>query len=121
MTEKELKRLSRRELLELLVSQYKKTERLQAKNERLEAELQERRIILSESGSIAEAALKLNGVFADAQKAAEQYLENLRIQSELAEKITADARLEAERMLVQAREQCEELKSNALNELEGKK
>lgn len=37
-----------------------------------------RRIELEEAGSIAMAALQLNGVFETAQKAAEQYLENIR-------------------------------------------
>lgn len=117
MTEKELKRLSRRELLELLVSQYKKTEKLKAENEKLTAMLEERRIMLSESGSIAEAALKLNGVFEDAQKAAEQYLENLRIMQEDAEKITAEARLEAQRLLDEAKKECAALKSEACRDL----
>lgn len=113
MTEKELKKLSRRELLELLVSQYKKTEKLKAENEKLTARLKERRIMLSESGSVAEAALKLNGVFEDAQKAAEQYLENLRIMQEEAEKTTVEARLEAQRMLEEAKKECEAIKSEA--------
>lgn len=37
-----------------------------------------RRIELEKSGSIAEAALKLNGVFEAAQRAADQYLDNIR-------------------------------------------
>lgn len=81
MTEKELKRLNRRELLEMLIIQEKKLERLQKKLEVAEAELNERRIAIEESGSIAEAALKLNGVFIAAQKAAEQYIENIKMQN----------------------------------------
>ena len=41
-----------------------------------------RRIELEKAGSIAEASLRLNGVFEAAQKAADQYLENLRQLSE---------------------------------------
>lgn len=78
MTDKELKKLNRAELLELLIEQMKENKRLQselaAANERLEAH----DIAIDEAGSIAEASLKLNGVFQAAQAAAAQYLENIR-------------------------------------------
>lgn len=77
MADRELKRLSRRELLEMLIAQGRENERLQAEITRLEELLSEREIHLSESGNIAEAALRLNGVFEAAQRAAEQYLENI--------------------------------------------
>lgn len=78
MTDKELRKLRRGELLEMLLEQTKENERLKKQIAELEAKLNDREIILKESGSIAEAALKLNGVFEAAQKAAEQYLENVR-------------------------------------------
>lgn len=46
-----------------------------------------REIELEEAGSIAEAALRLNGVFEAAQRAAEQYLVNVRSLSERASEI----------------------------------
>ena len=46
-----------------------------------------REIELEEAGSIAEAALRLNGVFEAAQRAAEQYLVNVRSLSERAPEI----------------------------------
>ena len=70
MTEKELKKLNRKQLLELLLVQ---TERIN----RLQKQLAER-----DAGSIAEAALKLNGVFEAAQAAADQYIENIKSISE---------------------------------------
>lgn len=78
MTDKELKKLSRTELLELLLVQSKEIDRLNRELEKAEAALQQRDITLSQSGNIAEAALQLNGVFDAAQAAADQYLENLR-------------------------------------------
>lgn len=48
----------------------------------LQAERTKREIELEEAGSIAEAALKLNGVFEMAQKAADQYLYNIRLRRE---------------------------------------
>ncbi len=110
MTDKELHRLGRRELLQLLLEQGREAEktrqvlteteaelhqlqetyerlrkRLDHKDEQihelnalLEAERTKREIELSESGSIAEAALRLNMIFEVAQKAADQYLYNIK-------------------------------------------
>ncbi len=77
MTDQELKRLSRAELLELLITQSREVEQLKDRLEQAEAKLRSREIILSEAGSIAEASLKLNNVFAAAQAASEQYLQNV--------------------------------------------
>lgn len=78
MTDKELKHMSRSELLELLIAQIEENEILKQSLDRAQAELQDRRIALREAGSIAEAALRLNGIFEAADKAAQQYLENVR-------------------------------------------
>lgn len=82
MTNRELKKLSRVELLELLLEESRENERLRAQLEEANEKLHSRRIEMEDAGSIAEAALKLNGVFEAAQQAAEQYLENVRRLSE---------------------------------------
>lgn len=79
MNEKELRRLSRLELIAMLLEQKRDNERLEAENKELRAQIEDRRLNCREAGSIAEASLRLNGVFEAAQKAADQYLENLRI------------------------------------------
>ena len=81
MTERELRRLSRIDLLEMLLEQSKELDRLQTELENVKKQLEDRRIMEQEAGSIAEAALKLNKVFEAAQNAADQYLENIRNQS----------------------------------------
>lgn len=53
--------------------------------ETLESERSSRRIELDEAGSIAEAALKLSGVFEAAQDAADRYMENIRLLQTAAE------------------------------------
>ena len=78
MTERELRRLSRADLLELLIEQVKENERLTVCLAEKEARLADRRIQLEQAGSIAEAALKLSGVFEAAQEAADRYLESIR-------------------------------------------
>ena len=74
----DLKKLSRHQLLELLLRETKRVEELEAELAEAEKKLRDRRIAELEAGSIAEAALKLNGVFEAAQAAADQYLENIR-------------------------------------------
>ncbi|MBE5999805.1 MAG: DNA repair protein [Sarcina sp.] len=80
MTERELHRLKRGELLEMMLAQSREIESLRARVRQLEEQLADREIRIQESGSIAEAALKLNGIFEAAQAAADQYLENVKKQ-----------------------------------------
>ena len=85
MTEKELRRLSRTDLLEMLLEQSKEVQRLQQELEKTKQKLEDRRLMEKEAGSIAEAALRINKVFEAAQQAADQYLENIRIRSEISQ------------------------------------
>lgn len=82
MQDRELRRLSRQNLLELLVQQKQQNEMLQAKVSELEALLNNRSIQIENAGSMAEAALALNGVFESADKAAAQFLDNIKRCSE---------------------------------------
>ena len=77
MREKKLNRLSRAELLELLLAQTEKTEQLQRELEQTRKQLEDRNLKLSKAGDLAQAALAVNGVFEAAQEAARQYLENI--------------------------------------------
>ena len=77
MSNKDLKKLSRENLLELLLAQTRETELLRKKLEAAEKELQERRLQIKEVGSLAEAMVEVNGVMEAAQAAADQYLENI--------------------------------------------
>lgn len=78
MTEKELKKLNRKQLLELLLQQTEYADSLQVQLDQTKQELEKRVLLEKEAGSIAEASLKLNGVFESAQAAADLYLENIR-------------------------------------------
>lgn len=77
-----LKKLSRQDLLEMLIKEEKRIEQLEQELEEVKSELQKRKIQISTSGSIAEAALKIQGIFEVAQAAADQYLENIKEQTE---------------------------------------
>lgn len=85
MIDKELHKLKRGDLLELLLEQSKAIDdlkmQLREKEEiivSLNKKLEERKIDIQKAGSIAEASFKLNGVFEAAEKAAQQYLENVK-------------------------------------------
>lgn len=77
-TNMDLKRLKRADLLELLLREYRENERLRAELEQTKQQLADRRILLQEAGSIAEAAMRLNGVFEAAEAAAAQYVDSVR-------------------------------------------
>lgn len=77
-TNMDLKRLKRADLLELLLREYRENERLRAELEQTKQQLADRRILLREAGSIAEAAMRLNGVFEAAEAAAAQYVDSVR-------------------------------------------
>lgn len=113
MTDKELKRLSRGELLEMLIQQSKELERLRKQLDAAESALQNREIAITNAGSIAEAALQLNGVFTAAQDACQQYMENICHLSQNQERICAqrdaESRAEAERIVEEARKGSEAL------------
>ena len=113
MTDKELKRLSRGELLEMLIQQSKELERLRKQLDAAESALQNREIAITNVGSIAEAALQLNGVFTAAQDACQQYMENICHLSQNQERICAqrdaESQAEAKRIVEEARKESEAL------------
>lgn len=76
---KELRKFSRRELLEILVSQSKEIDRLQAQLAAANSLLESREITIKNAGSMAEAALQLNHIFQDADAAARQYLDSIKL------------------------------------------
>lgn len=73
----DLKKLKRADLLEMLIASEREREALELQLQEVTAKLESREILLQQAGSIAEAALRLNGVFEAAQAAADQYLENV--------------------------------------------
>lgn len=78
MKQKELKRLRRTELLDLMLQMQQEIDRLREENQTLSEKLRDRQITLEQAGNIAEASLKLNKVFEAAQQAAEDYLNSVR-------------------------------------------
>lgn len=78
MTDRELRRLNRMELIQLLLTQTKELDRVKAELAQAQSALEDRRIHIRNMGSIAEAALQINQVMEAAQNAADQYIENIK-------------------------------------------
>ena len=79
MTSRELRKESRAGLLESLLAQSSEIDRLKAEVASLNEKLEEKELIMSRSGSIAEASLELNRVFEAAQLVADQYVRSIRM------------------------------------------
>ena len=77
MDEKKFRKISKKELLEIMLSQAKRIEELELELDKTKQKLDSKKISINESGSIAEAALKLNSIFEVAQATAKQYLFNI--------------------------------------------
>ncbi len=144
MTDKELRKLSRSELLELLLAQGRENAGLQARVSELEVQLESKRIEIGHAGSIAEAALQLNDVIGATQRAADQYMENTRrvcdeqrakceqdVQArydecdresrrsqEEIERLVSDAKANAQRMLTEAEEAADKRQREAEHQAE---
>ena len=117
MTDKELRKLGRSELLEMLVAATEENEKLKSRLEQAENQLRDRSIAIGQAGSIAEAALKLNGVFQAAEDAAQQYLENVqRLSSQqdaICRDIQAKAEQEAAEIVQKAKQYSERIRAEA--------
>ncbi len=115
MADRELRRMRRTELVEIIYALKQSEDRLKAENAALTAQLQDRQIHIENAGSIAQAALQLNKVFEAAQAAADDYLHSVQVGREDAETTAANtlaqARSEAQRILAEAQAQADSLKA----------
>lgn len=82
MTDREFRRLSRAELIEIIYELQRQNQQMERQLYEAQCLLNERTLRLSNAGSIAQAALALNGVFEAAQAAADQYLLSVRTLAE---------------------------------------
>ena len=78
MQDKDLQKLRRADLLEMLVELSRENDTLRKQLAAANAEIANREIMIQNAGSLAEASMRINGVFEAVQKAADQYLDNIR-------------------------------------------
>ena len=113
MTDKELRRLGRPELIEIIYQLEKSQEESRQEIARLQVRLQDRTLRLSEAGSIAQAALQVNGVMEAAQAAADQYVQAAEADRQQARTELSDAQARAERLVADAQTQADAILSDA--------
>ena len=106
MTDRDLRKLKRQALLELLLEKTEENEKLTAELEEARALLSRREIAVNEAGTLAEAAVSINGMLSAADETARQYLENIRHTDEQCQQMIEDAKREAEEILRRAREEA---------------
>lgn len=106
MTSKELKRMSRTELLQILLTLAEENEQLKSQLKEAAEKLSSKNLKQNKPGSIAEAALQINNVFEGADMAAKQYLDGIKqlyeYQNTLLREAEASANKRAEEIIAQA-------------------
>lgn len=117
MAETELRKMNRMELIEIIYALQQEEKLLEEEKKKLEDKIENWTIQCEESGSIAEAAVKVTGILETAQAAADQYLDA--IQKENARSDARRARLieqtkkEQERILDEARKKADAIRQEA--------
>ena len=107
MTDKDLRRLSRAELLDILYEQRKRYEDSLAENQALRQQLEDRTL------RIAEAAIQVNGVFEAAQAAADQYLASVKAATAEMVQKTDEAQRQRETIIQDAKQQAGQIVQDA--------
>ena len=107
MTDKEFKRLSRAQLIDIIYKLQLELDKVNEEKQELESKLADKRLRLQSAGNIAEAALEINDCFRSAQNAAEQYVNEIKAIREETEaerqRILSEARAEAAAIITGAK------------------
>lgn len=120
MTDKELRHMSKGDLLEI-IARYQEREQVQLQEiQQLKQQLEDRRIQIENAGSIADATLHIHHVFEAAQAAADQFVEEVRAANADKEaqgrRIIEAAQAEAEAVRLQTQEDCRAMTETAKQE-----
>jgi len=118
MNDKKLRKIGKKELLEILLSQAKKIEELEIELEKTQKKLESKKILIEESGSLAEASLKLNNIFETAQQAADQYLLNVKEKFKKIENDTRKAcQIEKNKIIKETEKNCKQKKKEKIEKV----
>lgn len=102
MEKNKLRKISKKELLEIMLNQAKRIKELENELSITKEELTTRKIDIKESGSLADASLKLSGVFETAQIAIDKYKYNVE--------------MKCKRMIARTKKMCKIQKDKIINE-----
>lgn len=106
MTDKQLKKLTRGELLQMLIAQTEKNDILTEQLEEARRQLKNKKMVCEKAGSLAEASLQVSGVFEAAQEAAKHYYENI-------ERMSAECDREKARIISKAEKEADDIINEA--------
>ena len=109
MMNKELKKLSRRELVDIIYLMKKNEQQMQEEMTALQEALRDKRMKLSVAGSIAEAAADVTELFSTAQMTADLYLHEIAC-------MKADAEEECRKMVEDARKRVRDILTDGDNQ-----
>ena len=109
MTDKEFKRLSRAQLIEIIYKLQLELDKVNEEKQELESKLADKRLRLKSAGNIAEAALVINNCFCSAQNAAAQYLNEIQA-------IREETEAQCQRILAQAQAEADAIVAGAKKE-----
>lgn len=116
MNNKELKKLSRKDLLEIILAQTNRIEDLETENKKLTTELNSKKIDIESSGSLAEAVVKLSGIFDLAQKTADEYVNLVKVNTKKQEtKMKKELEKEKNKIIKRTIKECDKKKQEADN------
>ena len=114
MTDKEFKRLSRSQLIDIIYQFQLKQEELIAENEKLKKALADKRILVNNAGNLAEAALEIHNVLQAAQSAAEHFCQEVQRRVDIeSQELIDEAKEEAAAIVLNARKKAEQLAAQA--------
>lgn len=121
MTNKDLMKLSRKQLLELLLRETERVDYLEDRINKAQKKLDERRTVEAEAATVAEAAIQLSGIIEAAQTAVNQYVESVKALSqrldETGREADSIAQRRAQAILIDAQRQCAERESEIENKV----
>lgn len=112
--------LSKNEMMMVMHDQEQEIEKLKSQVEELQAKLDGYEIKVSESGSLADAAAKVSGLFEAAQLTVDTYLENMKKRDEESEAVFADVQKQADQIIAEAEEVANKRLAAADAEIEEK-
>lgn len=117
MTDKDLKKLRREDLVEIILQLQGNEQQLNEKLEAAQKQLNDKNLKISEAGSIAEATARLNGLFEAAQATADDYVAQVRLKNSDAEakrdEILAEAAQKSDQLVKDATEKAKKIITDA--------
>ena len=117
MTDKEFKRLSRSQLIDIIYQLQLKQEESTADNEKLSKALADKRLRVSKVGNIAEASLEIHNVMQAAQDAAAHFMDEIQLRADHEyQRILKEAESEAAAILQKAQAEAAEIIAQAKRE-----